>query len=99
MVIFLYLIEVCLVIGVMGWFVFCGVCVGVVGSYNIYLVVFLVIGYFFVCVVVIDGKKFILILIVLGWYCVILLSIGLFFVVLILFLSIYYLFDSLWVVL
>lgn len=92
--ILLYSIEACLATGVTGWLVFCGVCVGVAGSYNIYLVAFSATGYLLVRAVAIDGKRFVFSAIASGWYCVIPLSMGLLLVAPILFPSIYYLFDS-----
>lgn len=92
--ILLYSIEVCLATGARSWLVFCGACVGVVGSYNIYLVAFSATGYLLVRAVAMDGRRFLLTAVASGWYCVIPLSMGLLLAAPILFPSIYYLFDS-----
>lgn len=90
----LFSIESCLTTGVTGWLVLCGICVGVAGSYNIYLVAFSTAGYLFVRAVVMKGRSFFLETLASGWYCGVPMVFGILLAAPILFPSIYYLFDS-----
>lgn len=92
--ILLFSIETCLMTGKTGWLVLCGICGGLAGSYNIYLVAFSAAGYLLIRAVVTKGRSFFLETLASGWYCAVPMVLGLLLVAPVLFPSIYYLFDS-----